>query len=172
MTFQMDTSSDESYEEVGAGYKKLPPGRFHVEVVEVDETFQKQPQKVLVTFEVLNGTAPDQKGRRHTEYFSISPNAMDRLKRLAMVCKLIGPGEQKEVSFNDALGADLIIEVVPHSYEDKNKKMVDTTQMDFGGMWAVDHEDVKQVPRGKVGDRPAEEDTGSSDGGGDKWSDV
>jgi hypothetical protein len=170
MTFQMDTSGDEDYSKVGAGFKRLPPGRFHCEIIEVDESFQKHAQKVVVVFEVLNGTVPDQAGRRHSEFFSISENAMDRLKRLAMVTGLIAPGEQKEVSFNDCVGAALVIEIVPNSYE-KDGKKIETTQIDFGGLWAEDHEDVKEVPRGKKSDRPSGEGGGSS-GGSDAWSNV
>jgi hypothetical protein len=41
----MDTSGDEDYSKVGAGFKRLPPGRFHCEIIEVDESFQKHAQK-------------------------------------------------------------------------------------------------------------------------------
>lgn len=169
MTFQMDTSGDPNYDGVGAGFKRLPPGRFHVEIIEVDETFQKQADKVVVMFDVLASTAPDQIGRRHTEFFSTSPGAMDRLKRLAMVCNLIAPGEQKDVSFNDAVGADLVIEIVPHSYE-KDGKKIETTQLDFGGMWATGHKDVAKVPKGKKPEREQGDDQGGSDA--DAWSNV
>jgi hypothetical protein len=167
----MDTSEDEGYDKVGAGFKRLPPGRFHVEIIEVDETFQKQPQKVVVDFEVLDGTVPNHAGRRHTEFFSISDSAMDRLKRLAMVTGLIAPGEQKEVSFNDCVGTTLVIEIVPHSYvNEQTGKKINTTQLDFGGMWAEDHPDVKEVPRGKKSNRPPAE--GGESDGGDAWSNV
>lgn len=169
MTFQMDASGDADYNKVGAGFQRLPPGRFHVEIIEVDESFQKQADKVVVVFDVLAGTVPDRVGRRHTEFFSTSPGAMDRLKRLAMVCDLIKPGEQRDVSFNDAVGADLVIEIVPHSYE-KDGKTIETTQLDFGGMWSTSHEEVREVPKGKKPEREQSSDQGGSDA--DAWQNV
>lgn len=180
MPFNMDTREDESYDKVGSGFQRLPAGRYHVEVIEVDETFQKNADKLLVTFEVLNGTIPDCVGKRHTEFFSVTENAMDRLKRLAMVCSLIKPGEAREVSFNNAVGTSLIIEFVPNSYESKKTgKKVETTQLGFGGFWKEDHEEVKEVPRGKRSPQPAQEGQPSPEmktsrpaPQGDKWGAI
>lgn len=180
MVFNMDARGDESYDKVGSGFKRLPAGRYHVEVIEVDETFQKNADKLLVTFEVLAGTIPDHVGERHTEFFSVTDNAMDRLKRLAMVCGLIKPGESKEISFEDCIHATLIIEFVPNSYKSKKtEKMVETTQLAFGGFWSEDHADVKDVPRGKRSPQPASDqpaagdgDAEASGGGGTQWDNI
>ena len=176
---RMDASSDESYEGVGASkFKRLPAGRYHVEIIEVDETLQKEPNKIPITFEVLAGTIPGQNGARHTEFFSISDAAMDRLKRLAMVCDLIAPGESKDVSFNDCLRKRLVIEIVPHSYtSEKTGQKVDTTQLDFGGFWKEDHEAVKDVPRGQgspqpTNKQPPQQDTAATASSGDQWGNI
>lgn len=155
MVFSMDAREDEHYDKVGSSFKRLPAGRYHVEVIDVDESFQKNADKLFVTFEVLAGTIPDHVGERHTEFFSVTEQAMDRLKRLAMVCGLIKPGEAKDISFEDCIHASLIIEFVPNSYvSEKTGKKVETTQLAFGGFWTEDHDDVKEVPRGKRSPQP------------------
>lgn len=180
MPFNMDTREDESYDKVGSGFKRLPAGRYHAEIVDVDETFQ-QSEKLIMTFEVLNGTIPNQAGQRHTEYFSCSEKAMDRLKRLAMVCDLIRPGEVKDITFNDAKGKTLVIEIVPHSYTNASGKEVQTTQLDFGGFWKEDHPDVKDVPRGSGGGGSSASGGGGSpqpdpspapSGSGSSWDNI
>lgn len=176
MSFKMDASGDESHTKVGSGFTRLPAGRYHTQILEVDESFQKNANKIVISFEVLAGTIPGMEGKRHNEFFSM--NAMDRLKRLAMVCDLIKPGEVKDVSFMDTIGKDLIIDIIPHSYE-KDGKTIETTQMDFGGMFKVTDDEVKDVPRGKVWVKPAP--SGNAPSGdvaqtgpatGSKWDNV
>lgn len=175
MALSFDARGDDSYESIG-GFIKLPAGRYHVEIVEVDES-QEKHDKILVTFEVLAGTIPDYAGKRHTEFFGLTEAAIDRLKRLAMVCGLIDPGEEKDVSFEDAVGQDLIVEFVPNDYvNERTGKEVKTTQMGYGGFWKTDNSEVKEVPRGKVSEGNDDAasgddgDDGKSDGGG--WDNV
>lgn len=171
--FRMDASGDESYQKVGGGFTRLPAGRYHVEIVDVDESMSKHQDKVLVTFEVLAGTQPGFNAKKHTEFFSISEQAMDRLKRLAMVCELIKPGEVKEVSFADAIGSTLVIEMVPHSYKsEKTGKTVETTQLGFGAFWQEGDAEVKDVPRGISSPRPQRTEDDSERGGGSKWDNI
>lgn len=172
--FRMDASGDEDYKKVGGGFSRLPAGRYHVEIVEVDESFQKNPDKVPITFEVLAGTNPGYEGKKHTEFFATSERSVDRLKRLALLCELIRPGEVKNVSFSQAIGATLVIEIVPHSYE-KDGKTVNTTQLDYGGFWREDDIDVKDVPRGKSSPRQAKGTSRSEEQsrqGGSKWDNI
>lgn len=173
MALNLDARSDDSYEDIG-GFKRLPAGRYHVEIVEVDESLEKQ-EKILVTFEVLAGTIPDCSGKRHTEFFGLTENAIDRLKRLAMVCGLIEPGEEKDVSFEDAIGQDLIVEFVPNEYvSEKTGKEVKTTQMGYGGFWKTDNSEVKEVPRSKKSEGSDQEagDESAGDGGDGGWDNV
>lgn len=182
MTFQMDASGDESYKSVGGSFVPLPAGRYHAEIVEVDESFQKHSDKVPITFEVIAGTNPGFEGRKHTERFATSEAAMDRLKRLALVVGLLKPGEVKEVSFSQAVGASLVIEMVPHSYKsEKTGNMVETTQLGFGTFWPLDDEEVKDVPRGKGSPQPggtsnagggASATPSGQEGGGSKWDNL
>lgn len=175
MALSFDARGDDSYESIG-GFTKLPAGRYHVEIVEVDESQEKQ-EKILVTFEVLAGTIPDCAGKRHTEFFGLTEAAIDRLKRLAMVCGLIDPGEEKDVSFEDAVGQDLIVEFVPNDYiSKKTGEEVKTTQMGYGGFWKTDNSEVKEVPRGKLSeggdDGAASGDEGEDKSGGGGWDNV
>ena len=136
---QLNTQGINSADDVG-GNRPLP-GRYHVIIQDVDETFQKDAKSIIVDFEVLAGTTPGQEGRRHREYFSVSEKAMPRLIRLAMVTQLIGPNEMREVAFSQARSRQLIIELGEDEYQGKKR-----TKMSFAGMWEIGHADVKDVP--------------------------
>lgn len=141
-------------EEIGTSDFTPPkPGRYHVAVKTVDDTFEKQPQNVVVLFEVLNGTVPGQAGTSFSEYFFIErENPQDwqiaRLTRFAWACGLIGENEEKEVDFQAAAGCQLVVEVYEDEWRDKDgneKKKIKITKKG-GGMWPLGHKEVNDVP--------------------------
>lgn len=121
------------------------PGSYHVEVLAVDDTFEKF-DKIIVDFKVLNGTVPGQKGKVQTEFFATTEKALPRLKMFAMAVGLLQPGERKEVEFADALGALLVITVDEKVGQD-GKSYVNTV---WDGFWSLDNPAVVDVPRGEV----------------------
>jgi hypothetical protein len=178
-----------------SGFQKPLPGRYHVVVKHVDESFEKF-DKVLVDFEVLTGTVPDMQGRELTEFYSCTEKSIPRLQRLALCLGLLAPGEpDKDVEFADAVGRDLVIEVEENKYPDKNGKTIDGVRVGYLGMWSTGNEAVAEVPKAKLegggggnGNQAATQTTqqpaatqpttqqlqqaAASGGGGNDWNDI
>lgn len=128
------------------------PGRYHAIVKEVDESMEKV-DKIIIEFEVLAGTTPGQEGRVVTEYFAVTEKAISRLTRLALVLGLLNPGEEeRDVAFSDAIGRDLVIEVEPNEYTNKEGKEVKTVRVTYLGFWSTGNEAVADVPKYSGGD--------------------
>jgi hypothetical protein len=173
-----------------SGFQRPLPGRYHVVVKHVDETFEKF-DKVVVDFEVLAGTVPDQQGRELTEFFACTEKAIPRLQRLALCVGLLRPGEpDRDVEFTEAVGRDLVIEVEENNYKDKSGKEVYGVRVGYLGMWSIGNEAVADVPKGKLedggnGNQAATEPTttpppttqqpqqaAATRGGGGDWDDI
>lgn len=122
------------------------PGLYHVVVKDVDETFHKH-EKVIIDFEVLAGTTPDQEGRVITEFFAITEKALPRLQRLAIVLRVLKPGEPpRSVEFGDTCGRFLVIEVEENKYE-KDGKTIVGVRISFMGFWSMANKAVADVPK-------------------------
>jgi hypothetical protein len=173
-----------------SGFQRPLPGRYHAVVKHVDETFEKF-DKVIVDFEVLAGTVPDQQGRELSEFFSCTEKAIPRLQRLALCLGLLTPGEpDKDVEFTEAVGRDLVIEVEENNYTDKKTgKEVNGVRVGYLGMWSTGNEAVADVPKGKLegdgsnGNQAATQPPATqppiqqpqqtaSKGGGGNWDDI
>ena len=139
----LDTSGVNSADELGTTF--CLPGRYHTVVKAVDESFSKFPEAVIVEFEILAGTVPGQEKKTHREFFSTKGKAIDRIKRFAMVTGLIGPNERKQVNLSDALGHQLVIEIIDEEYQGKTRSKVS-----YVGMWSPDHKEVADVPKDKA----------------------
>jgi hypothetical protein len=123
------------------------PGRYHAIVKEVDESMEKV-DKIIIEFEVLAGTTPGQEGRVVTEYFAVTEKAIPRLQRLAVTLGLLKPGEgDRNVLFSDAIGRDLVVEVEPNEYTNKEGKEVKTVRLTYLGFWSTGNEAVADVPK-------------------------
>lgn len=146
MGVSLSAKGAKSESDIGSG--KPLAGRYLAMIKTVDETFEKNDD-VIIGFEVLAGTVPDQKGRILTEYFKTSDRAIPRLTRLAMCLGLLRPDEVADVAFTQGIGRVLFIDIGEHSYENKEKVKVETVQLTFSGMWSVGNPDVAdlhQVP--------------------------
>ena len=133
-----------------SGFQKPLPGRYHVVVKDVDESFEKF-DKIGVEFEVLAGTVPDQAGRTLSEFFSCTEKSVPRLQRLALCVGLLQPGEaDKDVEFTEAIGHQLVIEVEDGEYEkEENGQKVKKkkTALSYLGMWRLGNAAVADVPK-------------------------
>ena len=145
---QVSTMGYDSPDDMGANAPKI--GSYHVLITRVDEDNEKYENTIIVDFEVLDGTIPNQEGRVQTEFMSTkTEGAMKRVAKLLMVCGLIGGNEVKEVDPQDLVGKDLVIEVAEHEWKGKKRN-----QIPYLGFWKTDHPDVKDVPKGKF-NKPA-----------------
>jgi hypothetical protein len=137
---RLDASAGKSIDDFGSA--AVAPGLYHVMVKNVDESMTKYPSKIVAEFEVLSGTTSGQEHKTHTEWFSVATDgAMRRVLRLALALGLLRPGEEKDVSFGDAIGKQIIIEIEQQEYEGKKY-----LRIAFMGMWPIDHPDVRHVP--------------------------
>ena len=118
-------------------------GRYHVVVKEVDESFEKF-DKIIVEFEVLAGTTPGQEGRTLSEFFAVTDKAIPRLKRFALCVGLVKAGDpERDVEFTDAIGSNLVIEIV----KKKGKDEKEYSNLAYMGMWSTGNEAVADVPK-------------------------
>ena len=167
-----------------SGFQRPLPGRYHVVVKHVDESFEKF-DKIVVDFEVLAGTVPDQQGRELPEFFACTDKAIPRLQRLALCVGLLKPGQpEADVEFADAIGRDLVIEVEENNYKTKEGKEVNSVRVGYLGMWSTANEAVKDVPKGTLPEGGGNQGATTGDGGndaascggassgGDEWSDI
>jgi hypothetical protein len=167
----------ESEDDIQGNARPLP-GRYHVVVKDVNETFEKF-DKVIIEFEVLAGTTPGQEGRVVTEFFATSEKALSRLQRLAIVLGLLKPGEEeKEIEFSDAISTQLVIEVEENQYE-KDGKTIKTVRVAYLGMWSLNNKAVGDVPKDGEAAKLAEGngkkelvEATATGGDSDKWADL
>lgn len=147
MALQLSARGAKTESDIGTG--KPAKGRYLMMVKGVDETMEKKDQ-VVVDFEVLAGTTPDQRGKVLTEYFTVSPKAIPRLTRLAMCLGLLNANEEKDVSFSPAVGRCLFVEVEDHKYKKEGEtEFTESVRVAFSGMWSLGNPDVAdllQVP--------------------------
>jgi len=185
---RMNAANVKSEDDI-SGFQKPLPGRYHVVVKHVDESFEKF-DKVLVDFEVLAGTTPGQEGRELTEFFACTEKAIPRLQRLALCLGLLTPGEpDKDVEFAEAVGRDLVIEIEENNYKDKTGKEVNGVRVGYLGMWSTGNKEVADVPKATIsggggggnGNQaastppatpPATQAAAAASGGGGDWSDL
>lgn len=171
INFDGDAKGEDDFQ---AGPARPKPGKYHAFINYVNEDGisddpevreqSKSAGKVVVGFQVLAGTIPGQEGTEIREYFSTSEKAIPRLKKLAYVTGLLSSGDKgKSISFSEARGAHLIIEVESHSYE-KDGSTRESVQVGFYGFWSIGHRDVKDVPVKKeaIGKSPKELGGGES----------
>lgn len=149
MGLQLSAKGATTESDVGSG--KPLKGFYLVMIKDVDETFEKQVDKIIVDFECLAGTTPDQRGKVLTEYFATSEKAIPRLTRLAMCVGLLRPDEVADVEFIKGRGCVLFIEVEDNSYPDKTDKtkIIESVRVSFSGMWSIGNPDaahLHQVP--------------------------
>lgn len=136
-----------------SGFNNPLPGRYHVVVNSVDESFN-EVDKIVMEFAVLKGTVPGQETKTIREYFSVqgandkkTAGCLIRLQRLALVLGLLLPKEkEKEISFEDGLGRQLVVDVVENRYTDRSGNEKVGVRVDYLGFWSVWNPTVQDVP--------------------------
>jgi len=145
----MNTEGVKKYDDY-KGNQPPEPGRYHVAVASVDDSFDKH-DALIVTFQVVAGDKADQKGRQLREMFFLDKEtggATDAIKRLAMVLGLIGPGERKAVDWQGAVGRSLVIGVATRKGKDRDGNEREYTGIPDWGLatWPIGDPDVEDVP--------------------------
>ena len=146
---RLSTQGASSTDDINSGLPK--EGKYHAFICDVDESFTKSNDAIIVQFQILAGTEKDQAGLRITQYYNVKREKS--LARLAMAVGLIGPNvEEQEVRFEDARGRMLVIDVKDHEWtkEDEStgeKKTHKRRGVSENGVWEIDHPAVKDVPK-------------------------
>lgn len=131
------------------GKNRPKPGTYLAVVKHVDDTFEKNPDKLVVEFEIISGTVPGQAGKTHSEWYSTEAKHIVRITRLAMCCGILQPGEERDVDLQLLKGKALVICIEEHAYKDKLGNDKTGSQITYHGMWPIDHAEVKDVPKDK-----------------------
>jgi len=128
-------------------------GIYHGIVNHADGSYDKH-DAVIVDLEVLAGKPADQRGRsvRHMMFLDKEGNYGDHHLRFAMAVGLIGPGEQKDVDWEKAVGRQLLFGVEKRAGKDKKtgEDREYTNVGNFGyDVWSVNSPDpeVADVPK-------------------------
>lgn len=148
---------------------RLPPGKYHVELIRVGETTatQRGIMQIPLTFRVLAGPC---QGQTHTERLNDFVNGTneDAKKksnnryllfgsRLGLVSTAGGKYAKVKAGWVDCVGADCVIEI-KHEPKKINNVVVPGefyANVTFGGVYNLTDPKVKDVPRGVPGSRPA-----------------
>lgn len=133
------------------GYDVVAPGRYHVEASSVDPGGGKNGE-MIVDYEVLSGTTPNQEGKTHRDYYSASPAARKRVLMFALATKIVTVEELKaareanrrpKIEWRDAVGRQLCVEINEEEYEGKKRSKVGF------GIYAVDSPRAAGIPLNK-----------------------
>lgn len=136
----------------GAG-NQPEPGRYHVVVQDVDDSYEKNDTCIIVDLQVLAGTVPGQEEKKTKEFLYLpatnTPDwAVDRVSRFLWACGLLGEDEERDIQLQEAVACHLVVELGKDSYKDKHGKEKETVRLDWnaGGLWPIGHPDVQDVP--------------------------
>jgi hypothetical protein len=126
-----------------------PPGKYHAKIEDVQRV-SDQTSYLKVRFALLAGTDPNGVGCLFSERFYLSDKAKKRLAILAHRLKLISEddfGDRRTVDWDEAIGRQLIVQVVEEEYEAKSGGKAKRAKLAFAGFWDVADDRVKDVPR-------------------------
>lgn len=131
------------------GFNGPAAGRYHAVVVKVDEDGGERGE-MIVDFEVLAGSTPNQEGLKHREYFQKTIKAMSRIHTLAIALGMITPDELKRCQaegrapsydFEAQKGKHLCIGITDEEYNGKMKQKVNYE------MFRIDSQKVANWPK-------------------------
>lgn len=144
---RLDARNTESENDV-QGTPRPKPGHYHAAIHHWDESFRIAPNVIFVDFQILEGTTPEQKGTVLTERFATTDKAIPRLLRMCLAAGVVKPGEELDRDLTDeAPGHQLVIEVTPRTYENKQGQQVETVQCSYMGFWSINNKEVANVPK-------------------------
>jgi len=142
MSLSLSAKGAKSENDIGTG--KPSKGRHLAMIKTVNETMEKKDQ-VIIDFESLASSVPDQRGKVLTEYFAVSAKALPRLTRLALCVGLLNPDEEKDISFMPGVGRVLVIDVEDHKYKKEgDTEMTETVRLGFSGMYSLGNPDIAE----------------------------
>jgi hypothetical protein len=140
----------------------VPEGKYHVRLDGAGDTISSGgTQGTELTFVILTGKNAGQEVKE-TVWVSDNEKAKNRLvrfaSRLGLLVRNTKTNKYERVkdkhTFQDCIGAEVVIEVAHREYEKKDKSKGKAANVTFGGIWTVDDKEVKDVPKAKAGTKP------------------
>lgn len=174
-------SEDYDPQNIDKGYQAPEPGRYHVQVVNVDDdaVSKSGSPQMVVDYLILSGTTPGMAGREYRDFFSKSHTAVNRVLLFALATKVTSMAELEAhkaaktnpvLDFSKAVGRNLCIELDTEEYPEGSGKH--RVRCAFG-IYPVDSPKAKGIPldvhaeakAGDAGDDPFGGGTGGSGNG-------
>jgi hypothetical protein len=134
-----------------------PPGKYHARIEDA-QCVSDQTSYLKIRLSLLAGTDPNGVGCVFSERFYLSDKAKKRLAILAHRLHLLADndfGGRVNIDWSQAIGKQLIVQVVEEEYEAKNGNKAKRAKLAFAGFWSLDDERVKDVPRDQTALRQA-----------------
>lgn len=159
----IDDLNPETVDQVAKSGGLVPAGKYHVRLDGAgDVTSKNNTQGTELAFVILTGPFTGSEVKE-TIWSSENEKAKNRLVLFASRLGLLAvdPKSKKYArvkdkhTFQDCLGAEVVIEVSHREYDKKDGSKGHVAQVTFGGIWALDDKAVKDVPRAKPGAKPA-----------------
>ena len=130
------------------GADRIAPGQYHVVIDAVDDSFSEVDNAILITVRALAGTVAGQENMRVVERFYVTEKSLLRLRRFALVTKVLLPGEpDKDIDFQATVGAQLIVKIIEDKYKDSDGNEKSKMTIDYLGMWSLENPETQNVPR-------------------------
>ena len=150
LNFDFDTTKISKEKDLELSSGPVPDGKYHVLVESVAKESEGTPSLKFV-FSVLAGTTPGQNNRKIHERLYLTEKTMQRVYLFANRLGLINTSEfgQPNVRKNwkETVGSQVIVEVQLREYDKRDGTKAKTSNITFGGIWKLDDESVKDVPR-------------------------
>jgi hypothetical protein len=126
-----------------------PAGKYHAKIEGVQRV-SDQTSYLKVRFALLAGTDPAGVGCVFSERFYLSEKAVKRLAILGHRLQLIAGddlGGRSTVDWSQAIGRQLIVEVVEEEFERKDGTKAKRAKLSYAGFWDVNDQRVASVPK-------------------------
>jgi hypothetical protein len=150
------------------------PGKYHTKIEDVQRV-SDQTSYLKVRFALLAGTDPNGIGAVFSERFYLSEKAKKRLAIFAHRLHLLVDddfGGRVNVDWSQAIGKQLIVQVVEEEYEPKSGGKAKRSKLAFAGFWDLADERARDVPRDASAARQASTPPPSRKPAEDDWGDI
>jgi len=160
----LDASNTQSEDDI-QGRSRPVAGKYHVAIQHAVEKASKHKATpgVEIEFQVVcdgitadgKDTTVGQAGKTMPLFLSYlsekgddaTKACIDRVVRLALCIGLIKAGEAKEPDWAEAMGRELVIEIVEGEFENKSGQKQKGSDVAFFGFWSLGNKHVANVPK-------------------------
>jgi hypothetical protein len=132
------------------GRGRVAPGKYHVEVLDVNEDHDSRTPCLVFKLGVLAGTVEGVAGGTMYERLYLSEKARTRVALFARRLGLIGPsdfGQRKTINWADAISRQAVVEVVEEEFTKKDGTKSKSSKLAFAGIFDVNDPRVADVPK-------------------------